>query len=113
MTPRNPPGTIIVIENVVAAPGQSMEPIVTKKEVSLPLAGTGKKLPAAPKMSDRCGSSAGGPRSRSRLENERRSYSLPRPKSSLSRIGTERRAGPLVVGTGRRLPPTPHQVTIS
>ena len=99
---RNPPGTIIVIENVVAAPGQPTESIVTKKEVTLP--GTGKKLPAAPKMSDRCGSSA-APRSRSRLENERRSYSLPRPKSSLSRIGP-------VVGTGRRLPPTPHQAAL-
>lgn len=103
MTPRNPPGTIIVIENVVAAPGQPTESIVTKKEVTLPT-GTGKKLPAAPKMSDRCGSSA-GPRSRSRVENERRSYSLPRPKSSLSRLAP-------VTGTGRRLPPTPHQAAL-
>jgi len=51
MTPRQPPGTIIVIENVVAAPGQTVEPIVTKTS-------TGKKLPAAPppKLSERSGS---------------------------------------------------------
>ncbi len=113
MTPRNPPGTIIVIENVVAAPGQPTEPIVSKKEVTLPQMKSvpAKKLPAAPKLSERCGSSAAPPRSHSRIENERRSYSLPRPKSSLSRIGSERRGPAVVVGTGRRLPPTPHPPT--
>jgi len=110
MTPRQPPGTIIVIENVVAAPGQPTESIVSKKEVTLPQI-PAKKLPTTPKLSERCGSAA--PRSRSRIENERRSYSLPRPKSSLSRIGSERRGGQtIVVGTGRRLPPTPHPAAL-
>ena len=113
MTPRNPPGTIIVIENVVAAPGQPTESIVSKKEVTLPplKSGVPKKLPAAPKLSERSGSSAAS-RTHSRIENERRSYSLPRPKSSLSRIGSDRRTQPVVVGTGRRLPMTPHPAAL-
>lgn len=88
-TPSQPPGTIIVIENVVGGPGGKSR---------------GRTLPDA----RRAGSSAALDRTgggRFRIENERRSFSLPRRTPALNPNPVRERPQ----GTGRRLPPTPQQ----
>ena len=99
-TPRNPPGTIIVIENVVGkgkgrGTGRTLpEPKRAGSSAARPGAGRGTGVP-----------NTNGVNNVNNIPNgdDRRSYSLPR------RPPTAKSSGANPQGTGRRLPPTPQQ----
>jgi hypothetical protein len=97
-TPSQPPGTIIVIENVVGVGGVMAATGTGKGTTGT---GRGRTLPDV----KRAGSSAALDRS-SRLRNDkdRRSYSLPRRPPNPKPLVRE-----IPQGTGRRLPSTPQQ----
>ena len=128
-TPSQPPGTIIVIENVLpasAATNTVNQLQQTNKTHPLVKSTVPKKLPKPPfaAMIERCGSTAAverlgavsglgvrsasgiGAFTRALVENEnrqKRSYSLPR-KNNMNPVRGKH------TGSGRRLPPTPKQV---
>ena len=105
-TPSQPPGTIIVIENVLPAGQPAGSDAVSKPSAK-------KQLPArptAPSALERSGSSAavaaGGVWSTSTATAaQRRSCSLPRKGANPVRERPQ--------GTGRRLPPTPKQTQVA
>lgn len=127
-TPSQPPGTIIVIENVLpasAAANTVNQQQQTNKAHPIVKAGRGKTLPKPPlaAMLERCGSNAAverlgavsglgvrsasgiGAFTRALVESEnrqKRSYSLPRKNTNPVREKPQ--------GSGRRLPPTPKQI---
>lgn len=92
-TPNQPPGTIIVIENVVSGTGRGRTLPDVKR------AGSSAALDRAPRLRGGHTSTSVG------VENERRSYSLPRRPPTA-------KAKEIPQGTGRRLPPTPHQAAL-
>ncbi len=121
-TPQQPPGTIIVIENIVDPTGATPAPTGTLERRK----GTGRTLPQPDVKPNRAASSAargltsglgggGGPppsrgsRMRSTENDGRRSYSLPRrPPNPKPLVKTEKT---MPKGTGRRLPSTPFDQT--
>ena len=98
-TPINPPGTIIVIENVVSKTGRGRT-LPEPKRPGTSAAVTRNTRPPASGVVTAGTSTVINP------EQDRRSYSLPRRPPTVGKAST----GPQ--GTGRRLPPTPQQTAI-
>ncbi len=106
-TPQQPPGTIIVIENVVGAGGGTGAATGTGRGRTLPdvrRAGSSAALDRNSRMRAPGAAANTGPAGVH--DPERRSLSLPRRPTAKSTIKD------ILQSTGRRLPKTPHQSTL-
>ena len=110
-TPINPPGTIIVIENVVSKTGRGRTlPEPKRPGTSAALARNTRQPPASGATVATAAGTSTIVNNAAVADQDRRSYSLPRRPPTVDRLGVKASTGPQ--GTGRRLPPTPQQTAI-
>ena len=110
-TPANPPGTIIVIENVVSKTGRGRTlPEPKRPGTSAALARNTRQPPASGATVATAAGTSTIVNNAAVADQDRRSYSLPRRPPTVDRLGVKASTGPQ--GTGRRLPPTPQQTAI-